>query len=243
MATDKYGNSVIRKDFWADGVWQAVFLLIPIFIGALLFEVILAYGAYAAFQREPEHIRVLILFFTFSLVGAASLVFLGRNIWALLNEKITLTSDRLSYTGFGSFSIPYSSIKRVTISEHAGILDKERRLFFVAGDGVTKDKMYAIPRWRSLAGGVLARELSSRMTLSILDHNALSFYTPKGGKERFLPYLLLTAGVFFIISFLAVRGSSGAIVGVIIFIWFLLASAFIFTLWRYLRIKKNVILS
>ncbi|MBI2639617.1 MAG: hypothetical protein HYW90_01850 [Candidatus Sungbacteria bacterium] len=233
-------NKVIRKDFWADGVWQVVFLLLPLAVGSVISVAILLYGAYATFQYEPEHGRAIFLFSLFFLIGTAAAALFIRTLWKSLNEKMTFTNEQISYGGFGSFSLPYSSIKRVALSEHEGLLGKERMLFFLAGDGVSKDKMYAIPRWNSLAGGVLARELSSRMTLSILDHNILSFYAARRGVERFLPLLFAGAGILFVISFFIARSSGGVLAGLIMLFWITLAAAIIFILWRHMSIRKKL---
>lgn len=230
---------IIRKDFWADGVWQVVFFLLPLALGSVIFVIMLFYGTYATFQYEPERGRTVLLFSLFSLVGAATVAFFIRSVWKILNEKIVFTSERISYIGFGSFSLPYSSIKRVTLSKHAGLLGKERTLFFVAGDGVSKDKMHAIPRWNSLARGTLARELASRMTLSILDHNVLSFYAARRGIERFLPLVFTGTGILFIASFFIARSSGEVPAGFIMLFWLILAAATIFVLWRHATMMKK----
>lgn len=239
MIGDKSTNVTIRKDFWTDGVWQVAFFLLPLALGSVVFVIILFYGTYATFQYEPERGRAVLLFSLFSLVGAGTAAFFIRSVWKILNEKIVFTSERISYTGFGSFSLPYSSIKRVTLSEHKGLLGKERALFFVAGDGISKDKTYAIPRWNSLVGGVLARELAGRTTLNILDHNVLSFYTARRGIERFLPLVFAGTGILFITSFFIARSSGGVLAGFIMFFWLILAAATIFVLWRHATMMKK----
>lgn len=239
MIGDKSTNVTIRKDFWADGVWQVAFFLLPLALGSVVFVIILFYGTYETFQYEPERGQAVLLFSLFSLIGTATAALFIRSVWKILNEKIVFTSERISYTGFGSFSLPYSSIKRVTLSEHTGLLGNERALFFVSGDGVSKDKMYAIPRWSSLAGGVLARELAGRITLSILDHNVLSFYATRHGIERFLPLVFAGTGILFIASFFIARSSGGVLAGFIMFFWLILAAATIFILWRHATMMKK----
>lgn len=236
-------NTIIKKDFWADGVWYAAFFLLPLLIFSIVLVAILVYGAYATFRYEFEHLRAGFLFLVFALIGGATAAIFAKNVWIILREKAILTSDRIIYSGFDSFSLPYGSIKGVKLTDRKGLFGSEKLLFLVARDEIGREKMYAIPRWHALGNGLLARELSKRMTLSLLDRNALSFYSPAKGHEWILAVIFVSAGVLFVISFLIARAYLASFGGIAILFWVLLAFLLIFVSYRYFSRKKSVISS
>ena len=242
MAVDRYGNAVIKKDFWADGGWYTVFFLLPVFAGWVVITIILIYGTYATFRYEPQKLQAGFLFIVFAFLFCLAAIPLFKSVWTLLSERIIFTNERIIYLGFGSYSLPYKSIKRVTLREWPGPFGAERFLFFVASDSAGKERLYLIPRWKTLAQGALTLELSRHMTLNLLDRGLLSFYAVLPGRDWWLPAILSAFGAVLVFSFLAARISPEQTASVVVFFWLIAISVLIFILARYLGRKKEVTL-
>ncbi len=240
MAIDRHGNVVIRKDFWADGVWHTVFLLLPALAGWVIVTLILIHGTYATFRYEPQKLQAGFFFMIFAFLFALAAIPLFKSVTTLFSEKIIFANDRIIYLGFGSYSLPYQSIRRITLKEWRGPFGMGRFLFFVSVDSMGKERMYLIPRWKTLSKGVLARELSSHMTLNLLDRGLLSFYAALPGRDWWLPVILLAFGVIIVFSFLAAITSPETMASVAVFFWLLAVIALTFVLACYLDRKKNV---
>lgn len=242
MAVDKYGNTIIKKDFWADGSWYTAFVLVPILAGWVILFFLLIYGAYFTFRYDMEHAKAGFLFIVFAfLVGLGAISF-ARSVWTLLTEKVVFTSERFIYQGFGSYSLPYKSIKRIALREKKGPFGRERLLAVSATADAGRERFYIIPRWKTLSGGILAQEFSKRISLSLLDRGLLSYYAASAGREWWLPVTLASAALITIISFLIARTSPESTSSIAVMLWLALATLLIIFLARYIGRKKDVAL-
>ncbi|MDO8560938.1 MAG: hypothetical protein Q7R91_01845 [bacterium] len=242
MAVDKQENTVIKKDFWADGVWHTVFFLIPLLIGWVIIFFLLVYGAYFTFKYDTGHIKIGFLFTIFALLVGLSVIPLAWSVWILLTEKITFASDRFTYSGFGSYSILYKSIQRIASREKRLFGGRGQFLVFLANDKFGRGHFYVIPRWKTLAGGVISQELSKRTTLSLLDYSLLRYYSASAAREWWLAAILIFVALAAVVSFFAAKTSPENASGATVIFWFILSSLLIFLFVRYIVRKKDVVL-
>lgn len=241
MTIDRYGNAVIKKDFWTDGTWYAAFFFLPALVLWLIVTVVLIYGAYFTFRYEIEHLKAGFFFIIFAFLAGLSFFPFLKSVWALLTERMIFTDERIIYRGFGSYSVPYQKIKRVVLREREGLFGAEQFLFFAAADEFGKETLYLIPRWRTLAGGVLAKELSQHMKLNLIDLGLLSFYAARPGREWLMAAILSGGGIFLFVTFLVARASPGALASITVFLWLALAIAVIVLIARYLNGKRPIV--
>lgn len=241
MGIDKNGDTIIKKEFWADGIWYAAFLLIPLALSWVIIIIILIYGAYFTLYYEPAKLQVVFFFILFSALSSVAVAALIKSVWTIFTEKIVIANDQITYSGFGSYSLPYRSIKRVALKETSGPFGKERFLFFVGPDGVGNEGWFLIPRWKSLSGGVLTRELEKRTQVSLFNRSLLTFYISFHGKEWWLPVTLAVSAIILIFSFLIARGAPEKAATLTVLLWLFLESALIFFIARYINRKKGIV--
>ena len=242
MAVDKYGNTIIKKDLWADGGWYTAFVLVPILAGWVILFFLLIYGVYFTFRYDIEHAKAGFLFITFAFLVSLGAIPFARSVWILLTEKIIFTSERFIYQGFGSYSLPYKSIKRITLREKKGPFGRERLLAISATADTGQERFYIIPRWKTLSGGTLAQEFSKRISLSLLDRGLLAYYAASAGREWWLPIILAFAALVAIFSFLLARTSPESTSSIAVLFWLVLAILLIIFLARYIGRKKDITL-
>lgn len=242
MAVDKYGNTVIKKDFWADGGWYTAFILLPLLAAWIIVFFLLTYGAYFTFRYDIEHAKAGFLFIVFAfLIGFDAIPF-ARSVWTLFTEKVIFTSERFMYHGFGSYSLPYKSIKHMTLRERQGPFGRESFLAIIAADERGRERAYIIPRWRTLSGGTLSQEFSKYITLTLLDRGLLAYYAYSAGREWWLAFILAGTALSAILSFLVARASPESTASLTVLFWLALALALVVFFARYIGRKKYVTL-
>ena len=242
MAIDRYGNTVIKKNFWADGGWHTAFVLAPILAGWVILFFLLIYGAYFTFRYDTEHIKAGFLFITFAFLVGLGVIPFARSVQVLLTEKIIFTSELFIYQGFGSYSLPYKSIKRIALRDKKGPFGSERLLAISAAEEAGQERFYIIPRWKTLSGGILAQEFSKRVSLSLLDRGLLAYYAASIGREWWLSVILAFVALVTLFSFLLARTSPESAASIVVLFWLALSALLVIFLARYIVIKKSVTL-
>lgn len=242
MAADSsQQKTVIRKDFWSDGLWYGVFLFIPLAFLWIALVGVLAYGASNDFFGSTPHIRAGIFFIFFAVLGVLGLWSFLRGLWSFLTEKFVFTDDQIFYQGFGQYSLLYHDIRRITLRERKGPFGKERVLVFV-GSEYGNERLYVIPRWKSLSKGVLASEIARRTRLNLLDQGLLSYYVPSHRREWVFPAFVAGSALMVVGSFLLARLAPEETAGPVVFFWLILGLLIpVFFFWYVVR-KQNVIL-
>ena len=151
------------------------------------------------------------------------------------------TPDRIAYHGYGAYEIPYKNIMRIALKERKGFLGRERFLFFVARDAYGNMRSYLIPRWHTLAGGVLNRILDERMKLSILNRGLLSFYAAFPEKDWLTPLALGILSVHFGIFFFLAKSKPETFASTAIGVWLAILVATAIILLRHFQKKSKIL--